>query len=118
MPLIAILATALSNTVSGGLTWTNLGTSNFLEIAGNSGGALKALTNSLMLGISAAILTGLLGAISAYAVVKTRFRGRLLLDMMTVLPNALPGVVVAVGLILAWNFRGSVHADGVISEAH
>jgi iron(III) transport system permease protein len=38
--------------------------------------------------------------------VKTRFRGRHLLDTMTVLPNALPGVVVAVGLILAWNFPG------------
>lgn len=106
MPLIAILATALSNTVSGGLTWSNLGFSNFTEIAGNSAGALRALTNSLILGISAALLTGLLGAISAYAVVKTRFRGRLLLDTMTVLPNALPGVVVAVGLILVWNFPG------------
>jgi iron(III) transport system permease protein len=36
-------------------------------------------------------------------VVKTRFRGKYLLDGLTVLPNAIPGVVVAVGLILAWN---------------
>ncbi len=106
MPLFAILSTALSNTVSGGLVWSNLGLSNFSSIASDTAGALKALTNSLLLGISAAALTGFLGAISAYAVVKTRFRGRLLLDTMTVLPNALPGVVVAVGLILAWNYPG------------
>lgn len=106
LPLFAILVTALSRTVSGGLVWSNIGFANFLAIADNSAGALKALGSSLALGVSAALITGLLGAISAYAVVKTRFKGRLILDTMTVLPNALPGVVVAVGLILAWNFPG------------
>lgn len=106
LPLFAILSTALSKTISGGLAWNNLGLSNFSSISGNSAGALKALSNSFLLGISASLLTGLLGAVSAYVVVKTRFRGRNILDTMTVLPNALPGVVVAVGLILAWNFPG------------
>ncbi len=102
-PLLAILATALSRTISGGLTWTNLGLSNFSAIFTDGTGALRALSTSLGLGITAALFTGLLGALSAYAVVKSKMRGRGALDVLTILPNALPGIVVAVGLILAWN---------------
>ncbi len=103
LPLLAIVATALSRTISGGLAWSNLGLGNFTAILGDSTGALKALGTSLGLGVAAALVTGLLGAVSAYAVVKTRVRGRGALDVLTILPNALPGIVVAVGLILAWN---------------
>lgn len=103
VPLIGILATAMSRTISGGLVWTNLGLDNFAAILTDGTGALKALGTSLSLGVGAAVITGLLGALSAYAVVKTNMRGRGLLDALTILPNALPGIVVAVGLILAWN---------------
>lgn len=106
IPLMAILATALSKTISGGLALDNIGLNNFAAILDDGAGALRALGNSLALGVAAAFITGLLGAISAYAVVKTKFRGRGVLDTLTVLPNALPGIVVAVGLILAWNFPG------------
>ncbi|MDP2120022.1 MAG: iron ABC transporter permease [Hoeflea sp.] len=103
LPLLAILATAMSRTISGGLAWSNLGLSNFEAILGDSTGALKALGTSLSLGVAAALVTGILGALSAYAVVKSKVRGRGVLDVLTILPNALPGIVVAVGLILAWN---------------
>ncbi|MFN4158872.1 MAG: ABC transporter permease [Gemmobacter sp.] len=103
LPLLAILAGALSRTISGGLVWSNLGLGNFVQILGDSTGALKALATSLSLGVAAALVTGLLGAVSAYAVVKSRVRGRGALDVLTIIPNALPGIVVAVGLILAWN---------------
>jgi iron(III) transport system permease protein len=106
VPLLAILATALSRTLSGGLKPSNLGFENFADILSDSAGAIRALSNSLLLGVGTALIAGLLGAIAAYAIVKTRTRGRLLLDTLTVLPNALPGIVVAVGLILAWNFPG------------
>jgi iron(III) transport system permease protein len=103
LPLLAILAGALSKTISGGLVWSNLGLDNFTEILGDTIGALKALVTSLWLGVAAALVTGILGALSAYAVVKSKVRGRSVLDVLTILPNALPGIVVAVGLILAWN---------------
>jgi len=103
LPLLAILVTALSRTISGGLAWSNLSTRHFAAIFGDTTGALKALSTSLSLGVGAALITGLLGALSAYAVVKSRARGRGVLDVLTILPNSLPGIVVAVGLILAWN---------------
>jgi iron(III) transport system permease protein len=106
VPLLAILATASSRTISGGLTIGNLGFGNFVAVFKDSAGALQALGNSIALGVGTALLTGLIGVLAAYTTVKTRYRGRMLLDIMTILPNALPGIVVAVGLILAWNMPG------------
>jgi len=103
VPLLAVLATAMQGTISGGLVLDNLGFQNFHAIFGNAAGGLRALGLSLALGIATALIAGLLGALSAYVVVKTRTRGRRAIDALTVLPNALPGIVVAVGLILAWN---------------
>lgn len=103
VPLLSILATALSRTISGGLALDNLSLANFAAVFGNSAGALGALANSFSLGIGTAVITGLIGVTAAYTVVKTNIRGRLAIDVMTILPNALPGIVVAVGLILAWN---------------
>ncbi len=103
IPLGGILATSLSRTVSGGLAIGNLGLQHFAAIANDGAGAMRALTTSVTLGIATALLTGALGVGTAYVVVKTKFRARFALDMLTALPHALPGVVVAVGLILAWN---------------
>ncbi|TCL68322.1 iron ABC transporter permease [Rhizobium sp. BK251] len=106
VPLLAILATALSRTISGGLSADNMTLSNFAAVFQNSSGALGALANSFSLGIGTALITGLLGVLAAYTVVKSKLSGRMAIDIMTILPNALPGIVVAVGLILAWNMPG------------
>jgi len=103
VPLLSILLTALSRTISGGLALDNISAENFLSVFNNSAGALGALLNSFSLGIGTALITGLIGVLAAYTVVKTNIRGRVAIDTMTILPNALPGIVVAVGLILAWN---------------
>ncbi|KWV44269.1 ABC transporter permease [Rhizobium altiplani] len=103
VPLLSILFTALSRTISGGLALDNISAENFLSVFNNGAGALVALANSFSLGIGTALITGLIGVLAAYTVVKTKIRGRAAIDTMTILPNALPGIVVAVGLILAWN---------------
>ncbi len=103
VPLLSILLTALSRTISGGLALDNISAENFLSVFNNIAGALGALANSFSLGIGTALITGLIGVLAAYTVVKTKIRGRVAIDTMTILPNALPGIVVAVGLILAWN---------------
>ncbi|MNV16054.1 putative 2-aminoethylphosphonate transport system permease protein PhnV [compost metagenome] len=103
VPLLSILATAMSRTISGGLAFDNMSFDNFLQVLQNSAGALGALANSFSLGIGTALITGLIGVTAAYTVVKTKILGRLAIDTLTIIPNALPGIVVAVGLILAWN---------------
>ena len=102
-PLFAIAATAFSRTLSGGLAVDNLSLVHFKAIAAGGSEASRALVTSLALGVGAAAATGLIGVLVAYCVVKTRTRGRVVLDALAVLPNTMPGVVVGVGLILAWN---------------
>jgi iron(III) transport system permease protein len=81
----------------------NLTLANFAAIFEDTAGGLIALRNSFSLGLATALATGLIGAIAAYVVTQTEVRGRAIIDSLTVLPNAIPGIVVAVGLILAWN---------------
>ena len=65
---------------------------------------MQALGTSLSLAVGAALLpAGVLGALVGYMVVRAQVRGKGMLDLLSLLPNTLPGVVVAVGLILAWN---------------
>lgn len=103
VPILAVLATAFTGTLSGGLTLENLSLRHFEALLANSGGALQALSTSLSLAIGAALLTGVLGALVGYLVVRAKMRGKGLLDLLSLLPNTMPGIVVAVGLILAWN---------------
>jgi iron(III) transport system permease protein len=103
VPIFAVTATAVSRTISGGLVLENLTLANFAAIFEDTAGGLIALRNSFSLGLATALATGLIGAIAAYVVTQTEVRGRAIIDSLTVLPNAIPGIVVAVGLILAWN---------------
>lgn len=103
IPLLAVLATALAKTISGGLAPSNLGLQNFAAVLAAGSTARGALLTSLGLGLAAALLTGLLGAFAAFVMLRTRARGRLYVDVLAALPNAAPGVVVALGMILLWN---------------
>lgn len=103
VPVLATVATASFGTLSGGLTWDNLSGRHFQALFDDRGGAMKALTTSLSLATGAALLTGVLGALIGYLVVRIKTRGSRALDFLSLLPNTMPGIVVAVGLILAWN---------------
>lgn len=103
VPIAAVTITASTRTVSGGLALANFSTVHFARVLAGSHGAMRALANSLTLALLTALATGVLGALVAYLVVRSAVRGRGLLDALSLLPNAVPGIVVAVGLILAWN---------------
>jgi iron(III) transport system permease protein len=103
MPLLAVVTAASLDTLSGGLTLHNFGLRQFRQLADNQNGALAALENSLLLAVATALVTGLIGTLVAYTIVKLRVRGARALDVLAALPNTIPGIVVAVGLILAWN---------------
>lgn len=103
VPLLAVLATASTDTLSGGLQWDNFSTRHFAALFANQDGALAALVTSISLATATALVTGILGALVAYLVVRSNFKGKSWLDFLSLLPNTLPAIVVAVGLILAWN---------------
>ncbi|CAI0799678.1 ABC transporter permease [Serratia grimesii] len=103
LPLASMLATAFSATLSGGLSWNNITLGHFTPLLEPDNDAFSALSTSLSLALGAAFLTGVIGFLAAWLVVGKRVRGAVLIDVLSLLPAALPGIVVGVGLILAWN---------------
>jgi len=103
LPLLSIAATAFTGTLSGGLALENWTLRHFQAVFREGSAAMQALGTSFALALGAALLVGLLGACVAYCTVRLRTRTGLMLDVVSVLPNAMPGIVVAVGMILAWN---------------
>ena len=65
--------------------------------------ATRAFTNSLYLSIAAALAVVAFTAISSYLITKTTIRGRNALWLLCVLPIAIPGVVLGVGIILSYS---------------
>ncbi|WP_300001452.1 iron ABC transporter permease [uncultured Cedecea sp.] len=103
IPLLAMFGTAFTSTVSGGLSFDNLTLRHFARLMDTQTEALDALFTSVSLATATAILTGILGFLSAWLVVSQRIRGAVIIDALSLLPVAIPGIVIAVGLILAWN---------------
>jgi iron(III) transport system permease protein len=64
--------------------------------------AARGIVNSFTLATGAALITVLLGLAIAYIDLRTRVRGRRLLDYLAILPLGLPGTVMAVGILLAF----------------
>lgn len=103
LPIASMLAASISDTVSGGLSPRNLSLGNFSAILSTGSEALEALATSVSLAGATALLACSVGFLAAWSVTRGRVPGAGLIDACSLLPAALPGVVVGVGLILAWN---------------
>lgn len=103
MPLCSMALTAFSNTLSGGISWQNLSLRHYAALFEIDGDALGVLGTSLGLALGTALITGAVGLLASWLVVVRKTRGSAAIDGLSLLPAALPGIVVGVGLILAWN---------------
>ena len=103
LPGLSMAVTGVMSTLSGGLTWSNVTSQHYLALFSQQGDALSALGTSLSLALGASLITGLLGLLVSWLVVVRQIKGRSVLDALSLLPAALPGIVVGVGLILLWN---------------
>jgi iron(III) transport system permease protein len=66
---------------------------------------IRSLINTLTLGFGASILGTLVYALIAYFIVRTRLPGRRLIDVLSWLPWALPGILISLALL--WAVLGS-----------
>jgi iron(III) transport system permease protein len=79
--------------------------------------AFGSIVNSLQYATVAVILNILIGLVIGYLIVRTRIRGRSLLDALAMLPLAVPGLVMAFGYVamsLAWPFGTGDPLDGLV----
>jgi len=76
-----------------------------------------SISNSLLLALSAAGIDVVIGIAIGYLIVRTKVRGRTLLDGLAMLPLAVPGLVMAFGFVAAslrWPFGKGDPFAGVI----
>ncbi|PLY48072.1 ABC transporter permease [Lelliottia sp. F153] len=103
LPGASMVLSGMLGTLSGGVTLSNVTLSHYAALFSQQGDALAALGTSLSLAFGAACITGLLGLLASWLVVVQKITGRGMIDALSLMPAALPGVVVGVGLILLWN---------------
>ncbi len=103
LPGASMALSGVLGTLSGGVSLDNLTASHYAALFSQQGDALSALGTSLSLALGAACITGMLGLLAAWLVVVQKIKGHGLVDALSLMPAALPGVVVGVGLILLWN---------------
>lgn len=79
--------------------------------------AYGSIVNSLKLSSAAMLVDIGLGILIGYVIVRTKVRGRLLLDSLAMLPLAVPGLVMAFGYVamsLNWPFREGSELFGIV----
>jgi iron(III) transport system permease protein len=74
---------------------------------------LRAFKNSLLLGAGTATAVMLCMAVAAWVVVRTKIRGRWLLDALAFLPIAIPGLVLGVAILFVY-LRAPVPVYGTL----
>lgn len=105
LPGASMALSGVLGTLSGGVTLSNVTLSHYAALFSQQGDALSALGTSLSLALAAACITGALGLMASWLAVVQKIKGRGVLDALSLMPAALPGIVVGVGLILLWNQR-------------
>jgi iron(III) transport system permease protein len=101
LPLGALLLCATARTWTGQINPATMTLDHF-GYALTHPVSTAGIRNSLVLSTVGATLGVLLGLFLGYAIHRTRVRGRGLLDFITTVPIGVPGIVLAVGILLAY----------------
>ncbi|MDC1174906.1 iron ABC transporter permease [Bacteriovoracaceae bacterium] len=102
LPVLGIAFSAFSK-VQGTLSFSNFGFQNFFKIFFEMNETPRALFNSFSLAFWAATIATTLGLFLSYINVKTRIKGKGLIETFASLPYASPGTVAALAFILAYS---------------
>jgi iron(III) transport system permease protein len=103
VPLFMIFIVGFLKAYGLPLTLQNLTLRNYEYILGQSKMVRDSIVNSLFLSVSAGVITMFLGVMIAYVVIKVKPKGKGFLEMLSLLPYSIPGLVLAIGVILVWS---------------
>jgi len=102
LPYAALLKAALVRTVSEPVTWSALTLRNFRFVFLEFSATRLALTNTFILGIASATVGTALALVAAFLTARRLVPGARLLGFLATAPAAIPGIVLGVGLFLAY----------------
>lgn len=100
LPLATLLAVSLSQSWTGDLAANQWTTQYYSYLVTTNPLVLRGIRNSLLLAAMSATVTLLLAGIVAYGIHRTKVPGRQLLDLVTTVPIGVPGLVMALGLLI------------------
>lgn len=101
-PVGVLLVASLSDNRALPISLENFSLRHYDDVLFGIGLARRGIVNSIYLGIGAATIGTLMGGLIAYMSIRLRTRGVRILDYLSMIPMGLPGVVLAVALIIAW----------------
>lgn len=101
-PYLALLKVALTHNISEPLSWSSLTLHNFHFVLFEFSSTRLAIWNTLILGLSTATIATVIALVVAYLVARSAVRGASFLGMLATAPIAIPGIVLGVGLFLAY----------------
>lgn len=99
LPYTLLIYTSFVRVPANGLTLDNLTLGNYHALYTDPK-AWNGLTNSLVLGLSSALIITIMGLVLAYLVTRTKTRGRAIIDYITILPLGIAGTAFAVGVVV------------------
>jgi iron(III) transport system permease protein len=102
LPYWILLKAALSKAWALPLTWDNFTLRNFAFAFFEYGDTQRAIYNTFKLGILTATIGTLLATLIAYITNRNLFRGARYLTFFALAPLVIPGIVLAVGLFIAY----------------
>lgn len=102
LPIAAVLAISFEKAITVGLQASNFTWHHYHHILSHQSGAFAALETSLELAALVALGT-MIAALLTANIVRRGGHFAAFLDLLATLPMAIPGVVLAVGMILFWN---------------
>jgi len=103
VPMFSIFLTALWKAWGLPFKLSSFTFSNFTYVLFKYSETKRAIANSFLYAIIAATITTIIGALVAYTVKKQRDPMTKIMEFLSTIPQAIPGTVVAVAMILTWS---------------
>ncbi|TQC47760.1 iron ABC transporter permease [Rhodococcus sp. WS4] len=117
LPILALATQALLPAPGVPLTWDNL-TLDSIVAAVTAPGTVVGVQNSLILAAGAGIVCAVAGLVIGVLTTRTRSRDNTSLDLLSMLPQAVPGLVIAVGWLIVGRYTGLFDTRWVILCAY
>ena len=99
VPLVMIILVGLLKAYGLPLKLENFTFDNYINLF-KSKMVKDSVINSLTLSVSAGLIAMFLGVMIAYVI---RPKGKTVLEIISILPYSIPGIVLAIGVILSWS---------------
>lgn len=103
VPYFSVISTSLIKLRGYGFARGNFTLQHYVELFTENTKGISALSNSLLLAVSAATICAVLGTVIVLAIRGFGRKEGKIIEAMSLLPEMLPGIVLVIGIMLFWN---------------